>query len=85
MGNNYRKIEFDIEGDYGSTEKDWIYIKSNRTCDAVTIYNKNYNELFSFTEWGDFDMGCAIVIALTDWDNGKMKHLTIDEINKLKS
>lgn len=84
MGYNYKKIEFDTEGAYGSTEKSWIYIKSSRTTDCVTVYDKNYNELFSFTEWDEFDMGKALVIAFTDWNNEKMKDLTIEEIKELK-
>lgn len=83
MGNNYRKIEYDVEGAYGSTEKCWLYIKSNRTCDCVTVYDNNYNELFNFTEFGQFDMGMALVVAFSNWNDDRMKELSIEEIKKL--
>jgi len=84
MGNNYKKIEFETEGIYGSTEKHWLYIKSNRTCDCVTYYHENGSELFNYCEWGDFDMGEAIKVSLTNWNDERMKDLTIEEIQKLK-
>lgn len=84
MGCNYKKIEFDTEGVYGSTQKSWIYIKSSRTTDSITVYDKNYEKLFSFTEWDEFDMGKALVIAFTDWNNEKMLDLTNEEIKGLK-
>lgn len=84
MGNNYKKIEFESEGNYGSTEKHWLYIKSNRTCDYTTYYDENGNVLFCFGEFGEFDMGEAIKVSLTNWNDERMIDLTIEEIQKLK-
>ena len=85
MGSNYKKIEYDIEGSYGSTEKHWLYIESSRSTDAVNYYDQDGSLLFSFTEWGDFDMGEAIKTSLTNWQDSRMKDLTIEEINKIKN
>jgi hypothetical protein len=84
MGSNYKKIEFETEGAYASTEIHTLYIKSSRSCDYVTVYDENGNQIFGFGEWGNFDMGHALVVALTNWNDNRMKDLTIEEINKLK-
>jgi hypothetical protein len=69
---------------YASTEKHTLYIKSSRSCDYVTIYDENGKQMFGFGEWGDFDMGQALVVALTNWNEERMKKLTMEEIKKLK-
>lgn len=84
MGSNYKKIEYEVEGPYGSTENKWLYIKSNRSSDYTTFFDENGNILFSYGEFGNFDMGNALVIALTNWNDERMKDLTIDEIQKIK-
>jgi hypothetical protein len=40
--------------------------------------------MFSFCEWGTFDMGKALVTAFTNWNDERMKDITIEEIKKLK-
>lgn len=84
MGCNYKKIEYESEGAYGSTEKHWLYIESSRSIDVVRIYDESGKYMFGFGEWGDFDMGKALVIALSNWNDERMKDLTIEEIQKLK-
>ena len=84
MGYNYKKIEYCVEGAYGSTEKRWLYIKSSRTTDCVTVYDDNKEVLFTFTEWDDFNMGDALKTAFTNWNDEKMKDLTIEEIKELQ-
>jgi len=84
MGSNYKKIEYESEGAYGSTEKHWLYIKSSRSTDYVTIYDDEFDPIFSYCESGDFDMGKALVVACTNWNDERMENLTIEEIQKLK-
>jgi hypothetical protein len=84
MGSNYKKIEFESEGPYASTEKHTLFIKSSRSSDCVTVYDETGEQIFSFCEWGTFDMGQALVVAFTNWNDERMKDLTIEEINKLK-
>lgn len=84
MGSNYRKIEFESEGVYGSTEKHTLYIRAYRSNDYINVYDENGEIIFGFGEWGDFDMGKALVVALTNWNDERMKELTIEEIQKLK-
>lgn len=83
MESNYKKIEYETEGIYGSTEKHWLYIESNRTTDVVKFYDEDGEFIFSFGEWGNFDMGRALVTALTNWNDEKMIDLTYHEITKL--
>jgi hypothetical protein len=84
MGSNYKKIEFESEGNYASTEKHWLYIESCRTNDCVRVYHEDGELMFSFCEWGTFDMGKALVTAFTNWNDERMKDVTIEEIKKLK-
>lgn len=85
MGSNYKKIEFESEGSYGSTEKHWLYVEANRTCDYVNIYDESGQRIFGFGEWGNFDMGEALVVALSNWADERMKDVTIEEIQKIKN
>ena len=84
MGSNYKKIEFDSQGSYGSTEKRHLYIQYNRTGDFVAVFNQFGDCLFMYDEWGDFDMGHALVVALTNYDDERLLDCTPDEINTLK-
>jgi len=84
MGKNYKKIEFESEGSYGLTEKHWLYIESSRSTDYVNVYNESGERIFGFSEWGNFDMGNALVVALSNWNDERMKTLTIEETQKLK-
>lgn len=84
MGSNYKKIEFESDGSYGLTEKHWLYVESSRSCDYVNVYDENGKKLFGFGEWGDFDMGDALVVAFTNWNDERMKSVSIEEMKKLK-
>jgi hypothetical protein len=84
MGRNYKKIQYESEGAYASTEKHWLYIESSRSCDYVNVYDENGNRIFGFGEWGNFDMGDALIVALSNWNHERMKDLTIEEIQKLR-
>lgn len=87
MSSSYRKIQYESEGPYGSTEERYLYIKSNNSSDVITVYDDDGDYVFSFSETG-FDMGQALVTALTDWQNLKMEIVSQDEweskINKNK-
>jgi len=85
MGQNYKKIEYESEGNYGSTEKHWLYIESSRTCDYVNVYDEKFKRIFGFGEWGNFDMGQALIVILSNWNDTRMKDLSIEEIEKLKN
>lgn len=82
MSSNYRKIEFETQRAYGSTEKKFLYIHYHNTCDHVWVYDQDGDLLFLFDEWGDFDMGKAIVIALTRFKNEKLQICPHDEWEK---
>ncbi len=82
MSSTYRKIQYETMGPYGSTEKKYLYIHYHNTCDIVNVYDEAGVHLFSYDEWGDFDMGKAIVVALSDFNNERLESLTPDEIQK---
>lgn len=76
MSSQYRKIEYTGQGPYGSTEKKFLYIRYDGTCDTVSFYNEDGNYLFGFEEWDNFDMGKAIVVALTNFEDERLISLS---------
>jgi hypothetical protein len=83
MSSNYRKIKYQTEGPYASTDEEYLYIEYNATLDYTRFYNQFGDELFTCHEWGDFDMSDAIVIALTNFKNEKLENVSTDEIEKI--
>jgi hypothetical protein len=84
MGSNYKKIEYETMGAWGSTEKGFLYIKSNRSSDYVAVYDHFGEQLFIYDQWGNFDMGNALVVALSNWNDERMLDCTAEDIQKLK-
>jgi hypothetical protein len=82
MSSQYRKIKYDSEGPYGSVEEKYLYIHSHDTVDIVNVYDDNGSHLFSFSETG-FDMGQALSIAFTNWQDIRMEKVLNDEWNDL--
>jgi hypothetical protein len=80
MSSQYRKIKYKEEGPYGSTVDRYLYIWSHDTVDVVNIFDDKGNHMFSFSEGTEFDMGKALVVALTDWKHEKMEKMTREEI-----
>lgn len=83
MGSNYKKIQYEVEGSWGSTEYRTLYIKFNRSIDYTTIYDENFNEIFGFGEWGNFDMGEALTVVFNNWNDERMQQLSMEEIQKI--
>jgi len=83
MSSNYRKIQFDTQGSYGLTEKEYLYIRYNGTSDSVQVYDQRGNHLFTFDEWGDFDMGKALVVALTNFEDERLESITNEELDTI--
>jgi hypothetical protein len=79
MSSQYRKIKYETEGPYGTTEEKWLYVWSHDTVDIVHIFDHDGERLFSYSETG-FDMGQALAIIGTDWQNEKMEIMTREEI-----
>ena len=82
MSSQYRKIKYDSEGPWGSVEEKYLYFHSHGTVDIVNVYDDGGNWLFSFSETG-FDMGQALVVALTDWQDPRMEPVSYEEWKKL--
>ena len=84
MGSSYKKIKYDTEGPYGSTEERWLYVEFNRSSDITTVYDDGGDIMFSFSETG-FDMGMALNVILSNWYDERMIPISFDEVNeKLK-
>lgn len=54
------KTEYNIEGDYGSTEKLTLYAKHNNSCDVVTFLDENGKYIFSVGDTMDNNLIDAI-------------------------
>jgi hypothetical protein len=83
MSSQYRKIKYESEGPYGSTEEKWLYVWSHDTVDIVHVFDEDGERLFSYSETG-FDMGQALAIIGTDWQNEKMEMMTREEIELIR-
>jgi hypothetical protein len=77
MSSQYRKIKYETEGPYGSTEEKWLYVWSHDTVDIVHVYDNDGERLFSYSETG-FDMGDAIS-AIVNWDEEKLEMMTPED------
>jgi hypothetical protein len=82
MSSQYRKIKYETEGPYGSTEEKWLYVWSHDTVDIVHVFDNDGERLFSYSETG-FDMGDAIS-AIANWDEEKLEMMTREEIELIK-
>jgi len=80
MSSQYRKIKYQSEGPYASWEDRWLYIHSHDTCDVVNVFNENGEHLFCFSETG-FDLGMALQVAFSNWQDERMIHVGWDEWN----
>ena len=78
MSSQYRKIKYETEGPYGSTEEKWLYIWSHDTVDITHIFDNDGEELFSFSETG-FNMGDALAVVFTNWKDDRMEQLTPED------
>jgi hypothetical protein len=78
MSSQYKKIKYETEGPYGSTEEMYLYIHSHDTCDVVNVFDHFGDYLFSCSETG-FDLGQAMAVAFTDWENKRM-----EKVNRLE-
>ena len=86
MSSQYRKIKYEEEGSYGTTIDRYLYIWSHDTCDLVHVFDDNGEKIFTFSETG-FDMGQALAVAFTNWQDERLENLTkedYDLINKNK-
>ena len=78
MSSQYRKIKYETEGPYGTTEDKYLYIWSHDTVDITHIFDNDGKELFSFSETG-FDMGDALAVVFTNWKDDRMEQITPED------
>jgi hypothetical protein len=78
MSNQFRKIKYEEESEYGTTKERYLFVWSHDTCDVVRVFDDVGNELFSYSETG-FDMGQALAIIGTDWQNERMEKMDQEE------
>ncbi len=78
MSSQYRKIKYETEGSYGTTEDKYLYIWSHDTVDITHIFDNDGEELFSFSETV-FDMGDALAVVFTNWKDDRMEQLTPED------
>jgi len=83
MSSQYRKIKYEEEGPYGSTNERYLYVWSHDTVDVTHVYDDKGEELFCYSETG-FDMGQALAIIGTDWQNERMEIMSKEEIDLIR-
>ena len=83
MSSQYRKIKYQEEGEYGSLIDRHLYIWSHDTVDIVTVFDHTGERLFCFSETG-FDMGSALAVAFTNWQDERLEKLTEKDFNLIK-
>jgi hypothetical protein len=81
MGCNWKKIQYNEEGSYGSTEIHTLYIKSSRSCDWTTYYDDQFNPIFSCGDRDNNMLDAIVKSHTTMWDN--LEDLTSDEFQKV--
>jgi hypothetical protein len=82
MSSQYKKIKYETEGSYGSTEEKWLYVWSHDTVDIVNVFDDSGKMLFSYSETG-FDMGQALAIIGTNWNDERLVKLTSEDFKKI--
>jgi len=83
MSHSYRKIEYEMPGSYGSTDKGFLLIDYNNTSDTTSVYDEGGNHLFTYGDWGDFDMGAAITVALNNFTDKRLQVISKREFEEL--
>ena len=83
MSSQYRKIKYETEGPYGTTEEKWLYVWSHDTVDITHVFDDAGEELFCYSETG-FDMGQALAIIGSNWKDERMKELTPEDFKKIR-
>jgi hypothetical protein len=83
MSSQYRKIKYETEGPYGSTEEKWLYVWSHDTVDIVHVFDNDGERLFSYSETG-FDMGAALAVIGTNWQDERLEIMTREEIELIR-
>lgn len=81
MGCNWKKIQYNEEGAWGSTEVRTLYIKSSRSCGVTTYYDQWFNALFAFGEVEN-NLLDAIVKSSRNWND--LEDLTEEEFKSIK-
>ena len=83
MSSYYKKIEYVTMGAYGSTDKKTLYVQYHNGSDTVTVYDEGGKCVLCWDEWGsgnEIDMGQAISIIATDFNNDRLIDMTPEEI-----
>lgn len=83
MSHNYRKIKYEEEGPYGSTEEKYLYVDYNATSDYTTIYGNEGQYLITLSEWGNFSMEDAMVTIISNFSDPKLEYLGEGEYEKI--
>jgi len=82
MSRTYRKIKYLSEGPYGSREENYLYIEYLNSIDYVNVYDDTGELLFTFSET-EFDMGSALAVAFTNFNDERMEVVLNDEWNNI--
>ena len=81
MSSEYRKIKYNEEGPYGSTDEFYLYVHYHNTCDVTNIYDHHFNHVMSY---GDRPEGMAWAIAQIEGYTDRLEMLTTEDFEKFK-
>ena len=84
MSSQYRKIKYEEEGPYGSTDERYLYVWSHSTVGITHVYDDTGEELFCYSGTG-FNMGQALSIIGTNWQNDRMEMMEKEEIELIRN
>lgn len=80
MSQCWEKIEYNVEGAYGSTETHILFCKHNNICDVVTFYYDDGTPIFSFGDTMEGNLFDKMVELINNWkDNSNIENMGIDE------
>lgn len=84
MSHTRVKTEYDVEGPYGSTEKQLLYADHNNCSDYVTFYDQRGNWLFCVEDTRNNNMLDAINrLYLSHLNEDKVEKVSSEEWNKV--
>ena len=80
MSHVFKKITYEQEGTWGSTEIRTLYCHQNNSCDIVSIYNDKGEHLFSYSDTEDRNLFNQLVLLVNSeiGENG-VEHISSEE------
>jgi hypothetical protein len=84
MGSYWRKIKYEHEGEYGSTDVSYIYVNLITTCDTTIFYDSKGEYMFATESWTKGkNLIDVIGKVYNDWDGSDSEYLDDEDFKLL--